>query len=114
MARRPKKTPAELGERLLLRCNQAGVLVGIVSGYETVGREVFARLSESRKVHYWNGAAACDELAMYGINPARSGSRVCVKVLNRSVRVADVCESFPVTDEAWENLWTQPEWRACS
>lgn len=82
----PKTSKASKGEHVLIRANQAGVIFGEYEGTAKEGNHTFHVLKNSRKIHYWNGAAACDELAVYGINPNKAGSRVCVVVPTRKIR----------------------------
>ena len=65
----PRLAPASIvGEYVIARCSAAGVHAGIVEStdaHHTV-------LRDARRIWYWTGAASLSEIAVYGLNPAKS------------------------------------------
>lgn len=107
---RPKPAPNQwVGAYVLARCTQAGVHAGYVVStdeYHTVLRNV-------RRVHYWTGAASLSEIAVYGLNPAKSGaSRIAAAVPTLRLRDSDICELTVCTEAGRRSVEGMPVWRA--
>lgn len=90
---------------VIVRADRAGVFFGKLK--EKNGQEV--TLTEVRKLHYWNGAAAVEEIAMIGTKrPNDCRFTVTVPVM----AIDGVCQVIPCSDEAIEVIKGVKEWKA--
>jgi hypothetical protein len=90
---------------VIVRSDRAGVFFGMLK--EKNGQEV--RLSDVRKLHYWDGAAAVEELAMSGTNkPENCRFTVTVPemVIDQAIQV------IPCTEKSIESIKSVKEWKA--
>lgn len=93
------------GKFVIVRADRAGVFFGKLENKN--GQEV--ELSEVRKLHYWSGAAAVEEIAMIGVkNP--NDCRFTVTVPNMVVDGG--CQTIPCTEEAISVIKSVKEWKA--
>lgn len=92
------------GQKVLVRCDRAGVFFGTLADYDNGTAEIRG----CRRIWYWNGAASLSELAVTG--PRRSGNKFSVTV--ESIVVAQVIEVIPCTDKAVKEIEAVEEWRA--
>jgi hypothetical protein len=101
-----------IGEYCIVRSYGAGVFFGVLNAVED---NYAAILSDARRIHYWDDhtAAACTDLALYGIteksNSSKS-SRVCAAVDNQVLM--QVIEIIPCSKTAINCLrnfrvWTE-------
>ena len=92
-------------EFVIVRSHRAGVFFGRLE--EKNGQEV--KMSNARKLHYWDGAAAVEEIAMIGTKrPDRCRFTVTVPELT-----IDGCiQVIPCTKEAIEVIKGVKEWTA--
>ena len=90
---------------VIVRADRAGVFFGKLE--EKNGQEV--RMSEVRKLHYWDGAAAVEEIAMIGTKRP-DNCRFTVTV--PSMTIEAVIQTLPCTKEAIEVIKSVKEWRA--
>ena len=98
-----------VGRYVIARCSGAGVHAGIVestSATHTV-------LKDARRIWYWSGAASLSEIAVYGLNPAKSAqSKIAAKVELIRLRDSDIAELIVCTDAGRKSVDGAPEWRA--
>lgn len=106
----PKKTPNKASEEyVIVRCNNAGVHAGVLVK-QTKEHLV---LKDARRIWYWNGAASLSEIAVYGLNPAKSASsKIAAKVPRIQLRQSDVCEVIACLPAGRESVDGADEWRA--
>lgn len=93
------------GKYVIVRASQAGVFFGKLKSEN--GEEV--TLTEVRKLHYWDGAAAVEEIAMIGTKKPNN-CRFTVTVPEMGVK--GVNQIIPCTDEAVETIKSVKEWKA--
>lgn len=93
------------GEYVIVRCNNAGVFFGIYENQE--GNQL--TLTNARKLHYWSGAAAVEEIAMIGTKRP-DDCRFTVTV--PSMVVADPIQVLPCQKQAVEAINSVKEWTA--
>jgi hypothetical protein len=93
------------GKYVIVRADKAGVFFGKLE--EKNGQEV--TMSDVRKLHYWNGAAAVEEIAQIGTKKP-GDCRFTVSV--ESMVIDGVCQVIPCTDNAIETIKSVKEWRA--
>lgn len=93
------------GKYVIVRADRAGVFFGKLE--EKNGQEV--TLSDVRKLHYWDGAAAVEEIAQIGTKkPGNCRFTVTVP----SMVVDGVCQVIPCAEEAIKTIQSVSEWRA--
>ena len=94
-----------IGKKCIVRCCGAGVFFGKVEEVSSDKNGVNVRLANARKVWYWEGAAAVEQLSQDGCND-RSKLTVAVPEL-----VVGALQIIPCTDKAIKNLEAQKEWK---
>lgn len=95
-----------IGRKCIVRCYGAGVFFGEVREVISDADGLNVRLANARKVWYWDGAAAVEQLSQDGCND-RSKLTVAVPELV----VANAIQVIPCTEKAIANLEAQREWR---
>lgn len=93
---------------VICRCRDAGVH----SGYLESQDDLHVNLVNSRRIWYWNGAASLSELAVYGLNPDKTGSKIGAKLDRIQLRQTDVCEIIQCCVAGKKCLEEHAEWRA--
>ena len=93
------------GKFVIVRADRAGVFFGKLK--EKNGQEV--TLTEVRKLHYWNGAAAVEEIAMIGTKKPND----CRFTVTVPEMVIDGCNQVLLcTKESEEAIKSVKEWKA--
>lgn len=93
------------GQFVIVRADRAGVFFGKLK--EKNGQEV--TLTDVRKLYYWNGAAAVEEIAMIGTKRPDD----CKFTVTIPEMVIDGCiQVIPCAKEAEETIKGIREWRA--
>ena len=91
-------------ERYIIRGSRSGVFFGEIS--ERNGQEV--KISNCRRLWYWDGAASLSQLAMEGVkHPLNCKFTVTVEELV----VLDAIELIPCTESACKSIDEVPAWR---
>lgn len=93
------------GKYVIVRADRAGVFFGKLENKN--GQEV--ELSNVRKLHYWDGAAAVEEIAMIGTKRP-DNCRFTVTVPSMVIDAA--IQVIPCTDEAIKTIQSVKEWKA--
>jgi hypothetical protein len=94
-----------IGKKVLIRSYASGVHFGtLVSETFTPSGKV-VRLKDSRRIHYWEGAASLSQVAVDGIKSGR------VAMPLPDIEVVNVIETIPLSDSAVENLEKQEIWK---
>lgn len=91
-------------QKYIVRCNRAGVFYGEIVRRE--GADVSMR--NVRKLWYWDGACAVEELAVNG-TCAPENCKFTVTV--EEMTVIDPVQILPVTEKAAKSLDAVKEWR---
>ncbi len=90
---------------VIVRADIAGVFFGKIK--EKNGQEVL--MTEVRKLHYWDGAAAIEEIAMIGTTkPNQCRFTVTVPEMG----ITGVCQIIPCTEQAIKVIKEVEEWKA--
>jgi hypothetical protein len=88
----------------MVRTYSAGVFAGVIA--ERNGKE--ARLTDARRIWYWDGAATLSQLATSGTsNPSDCRFPESVS----EVLLTDVIEIIPITDDAKKSIAEVPVWK---
>ena len=94
-----------IGEKVIVRGDRSGVFYGTLA--ERNGREV--RLTNCRRIWYWDGAASISQLAKDGVSiPEDCKFTVAVS----EIEILDVIEIIPCTEQACQSIEGVEEWRA--
>lgn len=91
-------------KKVIVRANGAGVFFGELK--EKNGNEV--TMCNVRKIHYWDGAAAVEQLAVDGTSkPEECRFTVVVEEMT----IANVLQIIPCTEKAIESLTSVAVWK---
>lgn len=95
-----------IGKKVLIRSYSAGVFFGKLESekYTPSGKVVV--LSNSRRIHYWQGAASLSQVSQEGIKEGR------VAMLEPIKEVVGVIETTLLSESAISNLENQKVWKA--
>lgn len=94
-----------IGQKVLIRSYAAGVFFGtLVSETFTLSGKVVV-LENSRRIHYWEGAASLSQVSQEGIKTGR------VAMIEPRKEVVNVIETTPLSEAAIVNLENQPVWK---
>ena len=93
-------------KKCIVRCYGAGVFFGEVKEVTSDANGLNVRLANARKVWYWDGAAAAEQLSQEGCNDS---SKITVAV--PELVVADAVQIIPCSDKAVRNLEAKKEWK---
>ncbi len=94
----------QLGKHVIIRADRAGVFFGILTKKE--GSEV--QLTEARKLYYWSGASAVEQIALEGVkNP--DGCQFTVT--NDEVTINNYIQIITCTEEAITNIKKVQSWK---
>lgn len=92
-------------EKVLIRSYASGVHFGeLVSEVFTPAGKVVV-LANSRRIHYWEGAASLSQVAIEGIASGR------VAMTLPEIEITNVIEKIPLSEVAIANLENQPVWK---
>lgn len=95
-----------IGQKVLIRSYASGVHFGLLKAFsEDRGGTYTVELADSRRIHYWEGAASLSQVACDGIKNGR------VAMLLPKIVVAQAIEIIPMSDTAIDNLQNQKVWK---
>lgn len=93
---------------VLIRSKDSGVHFGLLESQRDTPQGLEVKMRNSRRVHYWEGAASLSQMAVDGISKPES-SRVAVEL--ETITIQNAIETIPLTEKALENLKNQPVWK---
>jgi hypothetical protein len=93
-----------IGKKVIVRADRAGVFYGTLTAKE--GSEV--TLENARKLYYWTGANAIEEIALSGVKKA---SNCKFTVVNKEITINNWIQINPCTDSAIDNIESVVEWK---
>lgn len=94
-----------IGKRVIVRADKPGVFYGTLAAKE--GREIL--LTNARKLHYWDGAAAVEEISKIGTKiPENCRFTVFVD----DILLSDYDQILLATKQACESIEGVKEWKA--
>jgi len=94
----------QIGKKVIVRADRAGVFYGTLTAKE--GDEV--QLSNARKLHYWDGAAATQQLSTDGVSQPDE-CRFTVSV--EEITIMQVIEINTCTKKSITNIENVKEWK---
>ncbi len=86
----------------IVRADRAGVFFGKIKEQ----KEKSVVMTDVRKIHYWEGASAVEQIAVDGVN---SSSRLTISV--SEMEIADWIQIIPCSEKSTNNLKGQKEWK---
>lgn len=86
----------------IVRADRAGVFFGIVK--ENKGTSVIMR--DVRKIYYWEGAAAVEQMSQDGI-----GKKSKCTVMVPEMEILNPVQIIPCSEKATLNIKNQPVWK---
>ncbi len=95
-----------VGKKVLIRSYSSGIHFGTLEQAEPLEDRLITQLANSRRIHYWEGACSCSQIAQGGIGSGR------VAVTLPTLVVADVIEIIPLSERATSNLESQAVWKS--
>lgn len=95
-----------IGKKCIVRCYGAGVFFGEVKEVSSEVNGLNVRLGNARKVWYWDGAAAVEQLSQDGCNDS---SKITVAV--PELVVANAIQIIPCSGKAVKDLESRKEWK---
>ena len=96
-----------VGKKVVVRSINAGVFFGTLESVTPDGLSCV--ITKARKLWYWEGAAAVEELAMSG---TRIPDKCKFTVTVESIGIAGICQIIPATDQAAESIEGVSDWKA--
>lgn len=96
-----------VGKKVVVRSINAGVFFGTLEAVTDDGCS--CELSGARKLWYWEGAAAVEELAASGTSLPEK-CKFTVKVDN--IAIVGICQIIPTTEKAAASIEGVSEWKA--
>lgn len=94
-----------IGKKVLIRSYGAGVFFGTLESQQFTQSGKVVVLSNSRRIHSWEGAASLSQVSREGI---KKGS---VAMIEPEKEIVNVVETTPLSDAAIHNLENQPVWK---
>lgn len=92
--------------KCIIRCYSAGVFFGEVKEVTSDANGLNVRLANARKVWYWDGAAAVEQLSQDGCS---DNSKLTVAV--PELVVANAIQIIPCSGKAIANIEAKAEWK---
>lgn len=94
-----------IGKKVLIRSYASGVHFGTLESETFTPSGKVVTLSDSRRIHYWEGAASLSQVAIDGIKSGR------VAMTLPTIEVVNVIETIPLLPDAISNLEKQDVWK---
>lgn len=92
-------------EKVLIRSYASGVHFGELLSEQFTPAGKVVVLANSRRIHYWEGAASLSQVAINGIKGGR------VTMMLPEIEIVNVIETIPLSEVAITNLENQPVWK---
>ena len=94
----------QIGKKVIVRADKAGIFYGTLVAKN--GLEV--QLSNVRKIYYWSGANAIEQIALEGVkNPVDCK----FTVVNKEATISNYIQIISCTSEAINNIENVPVWK---
>ena len=95
-----------IGKKVLIRSYASGVHFGTLTQVDDLLSGAAVKLTNARRVHYWEGAASLSQISQQGVNTA---SRIAMSLPD--FYCTQVIECIPLTDAAITNLENSRVWK---
>lgn len=93
-----------MNKKVIIRGDRSGVFFGTLA--ERNGREV--KLTNCRRLWYWEGAASLSQLAVEGVKVPQNCKFTTVVP---EIEILDAIEVIPCTEEAIKSIENVKEWK---
>jgi hypothetical protein len=93
-----------IGKKVIVRGDRSGVFFGTLAAKD--GQEI--ELTDVRKLFYWSGAAAVEQIAVDGV--AKPNDCKFTLVVH-SIVITDAIQIIPCTDKAVNSIKNVKEWK---
>lgn len=94
----------QIGKKVIVRADRAGVFYGTLVAKN--GTE--CQLINARKLYYWSGACAIEQIALEGVKKPQSCQ---FTVVNKESTVNNYLQILTCTKEAIKNIEAVPVWK---
>ena len=92
-----------IGKFVIVRSNLTGVLFGKL----VEKRDLELSLENVRKIYYWEGACAVEQIAIDGVDI--QNSKITVEV--DAMTISEFIQIIPCSDKAYTSIKTAPIWK---
>lgn len=93
----------QIGKQVIVRADKAGVFFGTL----TAKNELEVQLSDFRKLYFWSGANAIEQIALEGV---RNPKDCKFTVVNKEVSISNYIQIITCTQEAIDNINSVLPW----
>ena len=93
-----------IGKHVIVRADRAGVFFGILEAKE----KTTVKLSNVRKLYYWSGANAIEQIALEGV---KDKNNCKFTVIISEMIIEQVIQILPCSEEAILNINSVPLWK---
>lgn len=97
-----------IGKKVIIRADRAGVFYGTLAEAEPCGDKLSVKLTNCRRIWYWDGAASISQLAKEGTT---SPSLCKFTVVVDEIVVLGVIEVIPCTEAAEKSIEKVGVWK---
>lgn len=97
-----------INKKVIIRADRAGVFYGTLSEKENTPAGVEVKLTDCRRLWYWDGASSISQLALEGTKVPRE-CKFTVTV--PEIIVEQVIEIIPCSDEAVQSIENVKVWK---
>ena len=94
----------QIGKKVIVRADKAGVFFGTLVAKN--GLEV--QLTKARKLYYWSGANAVEQIALEGV---KDPSKCKFTVENDEIVISNYIQINTCTEKAIKNIEKIPVWK---
>lgn len=94
-----------IGSKVLIRSYGSGVHFGTLENETFTAAGKVVTLSNSRRIHSWEGAASLSQIANDGIKTGRIAMALPI------IEIVNVIETIPLSESAIFNLENHPVWK---
>jgi hypothetical protein len=94
----------QIGKQVIVRADKAGVFYGTLSAKN----ELEVQLTNCRKLYYWSGANAIEQIALDGV---RNPESCKFTVVNEESTISNYIQIITCTKNACKNIESVPVWK---
>lgn len=94
----------QIGKQVIIRADKAGVFFGTL----VAKNKSEVQLENFRKLYYWAGANAIEQIALEGV---KNPENCQFTVINKEVTISNYIQIITCTQEAIDNINRVKEWK---
>jgi hypothetical protein len=99
-----KALNSQIGKKVIVRADKAGVFFGTL----IAKNDLEVQLADFRKLYYWSGANAIEQIALEGV---KNPEDCKFTVVNKEVTISNYIQIITCTDTAIANLESVSIWK---